>query len=174
MASFFRSKGKSRNKDKGSNAEPLEFTNQTITKSFDNLLPYNSLVISPYDTVNVAPVPPFELEYPEDPENMSLSEANTIIKKQKSRIEDLERAVKERDAEIEQLKAHLDMTRSVLSFHDLEHNKDPSVAGSPNAGVAGEPKASVFKQRGIGISAEPTANVSLSEIKLIKHEKTAK
>ncbi|XP_063721671.1 cGMP-dependent protein kinase 1-like [Symsagittifera roscoffensis] len=105
---------------------------------------------------------------------MSLSEANTIIKKQKSRIEDLERAVKERDAEIEQLKAHLDMTRSVLSFHDLEHNKDPSVAGSPNAGVAGEPKASVFKQRGIGISAEPTANVSLSEIKLIKHEKTAK
>ena len=50
---------------------------------------------------------------------MSLSEANTIIKKQQSRISDLENIIRERDSEIEQLKANLDMTRLVSSHYIL-------------------------------------------------------
>ncbi|XP_075239354.1 cGMP-dependent protein kinase 1-like [Convolutriloba macropyga] len=109
---------------------------------------------------------------------MSLSEANTIIKKQQSRISDLENIIRERDSEIEQLKANLDMTRSILSFHDLEH-KDPNAMaaspGTPKPGATmggGDQRTSVFKQRGIGISAEPTANLNLHDIKLIRHDKS--
>jgi len=157
---------------------PLEYTNQTLGKSFDTLVSYHHL--NTYEEASEStstPVPPFHIEYPEDPDNMSLSEANTIIKKQQSRISDLENIIRERDSEIEQLKANLDMTRSILSFHDLEH-KDPnsaSATGTPKPGAAGDQqKASVFKQRGIGISAEPTANLNLHDIKLIRHEKSSR
>ena len=122
MASFFRSKGKNRNKNKEGvllNA-PLEYANQTLAKSFDTLVSYRNLnTAGLYDTSKSTPIPPFDIEYPEDPDNMSLSEANTIIKKQQSRISDLENIIRERDSEIEQLKANLDMTRLVSSHYIL-------------------------------------------------------
>ena len=169
MTSFFRSKNKQRSKAPNL-LTPLDFANQHLTKSAEHIYPESGPCVYPNahtltpEGITCNSLYSSPVYIPPTPTAMSLTEANALIKKQQARIEELENVIRERDVEIEGLKAKLDMTQSILDFKDSESgNKENNGAGDGG-------KRSVYKQRGIGISAEPAQN--LGDIKLVKHNKT--